>query len=97
MFEIILQSLLSGNAVIIVSGKLTKELSKLRDYLSTLNKNILQFMTELNYKEKGNSIITFDRKNVGLYFNDFSNISIKLLTKFRSSITLPIGDINYAK
>ncbi len=51
-------------------------------------------MTELNYKEKGNSIITFDRKNVGLYFNDFS---IKLLTKFRSSITLPIGDINYAK
>jgi hypothetical protein len=83
--------------VIIVSGKLTKELSKLRDYLSTLNKNILQFMTELNYKEKGNSIITFDRKNVGLYFNDISNISIKLLTKFRSSITLPIGDINYAK
>lgn len=83
--------------MIIVSAKLTKELSKLRDYFLTLKLNILQSMTEINYKENGNSIITFDRKIVGLYFNDVSNVSKKLLTKFRSSITLPIGDINYAK
>ena len=97
ILSIVLEALLLGNCVIISGTKNTNELSKLSDYLSSLGKNILHLMTELSYGEKGNSIIRFSHKNVGLYFDDISNISNKLMKRLKRSITLSIGDINYAK
>ncbi|XP_054167538.1 uncharacterized protein LOC128964898 [Oppia nitens] len=95
ILRLILKALVSGNSVIINTSKPNQELLKFKEYLNSLNKNILHLIDVNDFSN--NSVLVQNANVIGLYLKDLNKLSSKSLVKFVKSIILLMGDISFAK